>query len=71
MIPEILFEDAHILVCVKPAGIPVQSRKLSEPDMVSILKNYLSRIPAAKKCAPAVVTTNPQWIPTKRNPIWL
>ena len=49
MIPEILFEDAHILVCVKPAGIPVQSRKLSEPDMVSILKNYLSRIPAPEK----------------------
>lgn len=38
---EIIFEDRHILVCVKPAGIPVQSRQLCTPDMVSILKNHL------------------------------
>lgn len=68
MIPEILFEDAHILVCVKPAGIPVQSRKLSEPDMVSILKNYLSRIPAAKKGAPAVGTANSPMDSDKKEP---
>lgn len=38
---EILFEDPHILVCIKPAGIPTQSRQVRTPDMVSILKNHL------------------------------
>ncbi len=41
MKPEIIFEDQHILVCIKPAGIPTQSRQISTPDMVSILKNHL------------------------------
>lgn len=41
MKPQILFEDPHILVCVKPAGVPTQSRQISTPDMVSILKNHL------------------------------
>lgn len=41
MKPQIIFEDKHILVCVKPAGIPTQSRQISTPDMVSILKNHL------------------------------
>lgn len=41
MKPEILFEDQHILVCIKPAGVPTQSRQISTPDMVSILKNHL------------------------------
>lgn len=38
---EILFEDNDIIVCYKPAGVPTQTSKLGEPDMVSILKNYL------------------------------
>ena len=37
----ILHEDEHIIVCYKPAGIPTQTKKLGEQDMVSILKNYL------------------------------
>lgn len=37
----ILFEDADILVCEKPAGIPSQSDKTSDYDMVNRLKNYL------------------------------
>lgn len=37
----ILFEDEHIIVCYKPAGIPTQTRRLGEQDMVSLLKNYL------------------------------
>ncbi len=41
MKPEIIFEDQHILVCIKPAGIPTQSRQIRTQDMVSILKNYL------------------------------
>ncbi len=39
--PEILFEDAHILVCVKPHGIATQSRQIGRPDMVNILKNRI------------------------------
>ena len=38
---EILFEDNEIIVCYKPAGIPTQTSKMGEQDMVSILKNYL------------------------------
>lgn len=37
---EILFEDKDIIVCYKPAGVPTQTSKLAEQDMVSILKNY-------------------------------
>lgn len=39
--PEILYEDTHILVCDKPQGTAVQSRQLTAPDMVSILKNHI------------------------------
>lgn len=38
---QILYEDEHIIVCYKPAGIPTQTKKLGEQDMVSLLKNYL------------------------------
>lgn len=37
---KILFEDASLIVCVKEAGIPVQSSRVGTKDMVSILKNY-------------------------------
>lgn len=40
---QILFEDEELLVCLKPAGIAVQSGRVSEPDMVSELKNYLAQ----------------------------
>lgn len=40
---KIMFEDEHIIVCYKPAGIPTQTSKLGEQDMVSLLKNYLYR----------------------------
>ena len=39
---EVLYEDSHIIVCVKPHGIPTQSRQIGSPDMVSILKNHIS-----------------------------
>lgn len=42
MKPIIIFEDKHIIVCKKPAGIPTQTRHISQPDMVSILKNHLA-----------------------------
>lgn len=39
--PEIIYEDAHIIVCRKPVGVAVQTKKTGEKDMESILKNYL------------------------------
>lgn len=38
----ILFEDRDIIVCRKPAGVPVQSAKIGQKDMVSILNNHLA-----------------------------
>lgn len=40
---KIIYEDNDIIVCHKPAGFPVQSAKVSMPDMVSELKAYLKR----------------------------
>lgn len=37
----ILYEDNHIIVCVKPAGVLSQSSDLNIPDMLTILKQYL------------------------------
>lgn len=36
----ILYEDKDIIVCEKPAGLPVQSARIGTKDMVSMLKNY-------------------------------
>lgn len=38
----ILHEDTDIIVCVKPAGTPTQSRSIGTPDMESILKNHIA-----------------------------
>lgn len=38
----ILYEDQHIIVCRKEAGIAVQTAKMSQMDMESALKNYLA-----------------------------
>lgn len=38
---KIVFEDAYLLVCYKPAGVPVQSARTGTKDCESILKNYL------------------------------
>lgn len=38
---DILYEDGHIIVCYKPSGIPTQTKKLGEQDMVTLLKNHL------------------------------
>ncbi len=40
---EILYEDNSILVCVKEAGVPTQTAKITEKDMVSEVNNYLKR----------------------------
>ncbi len=36
----ILYEDRDIIVCRKPAGVPVQTKQIQTKDMVSLLKNY-------------------------------
>ncbi len=46
---EILFEDNEIIVCYKPTGIPTQTSKMGEQDMVSMLKNYLYKKQTEKK----------------------
>lgn len=40
---EILYEDASILVAYKPAGIAVETGRLGEPDMVSLLRNIRAK----------------------------
>lgn len=40
---EIIYEDKDILVIYKPAGLATQTAKLGQADVVSELKNYLSR----------------------------
>ncbi len=46
---KIIYEDDHILVAHKPAGLATQSAKVGQPDMVSELKNYLAgQRPAAE-----------------------
>ena len=39
--PDILYEDAELIVVKKPAGVDAQESRGSAPDMVSILKNHL------------------------------
>lgn len=40
--PLIIYEDTHILVCRKPAGVPAQSARIGMPDMESLLKSHLA-----------------------------
>ncbi|MBR5974755.1 MAG: RluA family pseudouridine synthase [Clostridiales bacterium] len=39
--PKILYEDNHLLVAVKPAGVLSQSDSTGDPDMLTLLKAYL------------------------------
>lgn len=38
---EILHEDADVIVCVKPYGMPAQGDKSRDTDILSYLKNYI------------------------------
>ena len=40
---KILYEDNHIIVVVKPVGIPSQQDKTGDLDMLSIIKDYLKK----------------------------
>ena len=42
---KILYEDNHIIVVVKPVGIPVQEDKTKDIDMLSIIKKYFENLP--------------------------
>lgn len=46
---EILYEDDAVLVCIKPAGIPTQSRQIGTPDMETLLKNHIAQHSVVKK----------------------
>ena len=41
-LPEILYEDNHVLVAVKPPGMPSQEDNSHAPDMLTILRKMLS-----------------------------
>lgn len=41
MTPEILYEDNHLLVVVKPPNLPVQADSSGDDDLLSILKRYI------------------------------
>ena len=40
---KIIYEDSHILVCYKPAGLATQTSHVGQPDVVSELRNYLGK----------------------------
>lgn len=37
----VVYEDNHLLVAVKPAGIPVQADKSGDMDFLTMLKGYI------------------------------
>ena len=39
---EVIYEDEEIIVCRKPAGLPVQTASMTQQDMVSLLRNYFA-----------------------------
>ncbi len=39
---QILYEDPHIIVCFKPHGIAVQSRRPGQPDLEHMLLNHIA-----------------------------
>lgn len=39
--PEILFEDKHLLIVNKPAGLLVQADKTGDPDLLHIARDYI------------------------------
>ena len=37
---EIIYEDQYLVVCRKMSGVPVQTAKVGQQDMVSLLRSY-------------------------------
>ncbi len=46
---EILFEDAHIIVCKKLPGVATQSQNVRSKDMVSLIKRHIYQTATIKK----------------------
>lgn len=42
-----IYEDKDVIVCHKPAGLPVQTKNLTAKDLESLLKNHLSKTSVA------------------------
>ena len=40
---EVLYEDNHVIVCYKPAGILSQADNTGDMDMLSLIKDYLKK----------------------------
>ncbi|XFA99573.1 RluA family pseudouridine synthase [Candidatus Izemoplasma sp. B36] len=40
---KILYEDNHIVIVLKPAGVLSQAGDIKQPDMVNLLKDYLKK----------------------------
>lgn len=38
---KILYEDNHLIVCIKPCNVPVQEDVSKDPDMLTMLKQYI------------------------------
>ena len=64
----ILYEDPHILICVKPHGIATQSKSIRYPDMVSLIKNHLAKSSGSRNPAQLSLTlpSSTDW--TNRSP---
>lgn len=39
----ILYEDNHLIVAMKPKGILSQSDNTKDPDMLTLLKDYIKK----------------------------
>ncbi len=68
---EIIYEDRDILVCNKPAGLAVQSGRVSEPDLVSELKNYLSKDGRSVVSVSGAGASVRCGVPGKKQPVYL
>ena len=40
---EVLYEDNHVIVCYKPAGVLSQADNTGDMDMLSLVKDYLKK----------------------------
>ncbi|MEE1086797.1 MAG: RNA pseudouridine synthase [Schaedlerella sp.] len=46
---DIIYEDSELIVCIKPAGIPTQSKEIRTPDMETLLKTYIRKNSPSKQ----------------------
>ena len=46
---DILYEDSELIVCIKPAGVPTQSKEIRTSDMETLLKTYLRKSSTSKE----------------------